>query len=163
LKKVLVSACLLGERVRYDGRDAAAENAILREWCDQKLAVPICPEVAGGLAVPREPAEIETGSGEDVLNGIARVVTRTGEDVTDAFLKGAEKALEAARDCGASIAILKAKSPSCGTLFTYDGSFSGKLEPGVGVTAALLKRHGIAVFNEHQINEAALALAEGEP
>ena len=155
LRKILVSACLLGEKVRYDGCDAAAQHPILADWCARGLVIPFCPEVAGGLPVPREAAEIKGGSGADVLDGSAFVWDRSGRDVTAAFLEGARKALAMARSNRVSTAILKEKSPSCATLHTYAGSFQGKLEAGTGVTAALLQRHGIAVFNEHQLAKAA--------
>src|SRR5437867_6373428 len=139
--RVLVSACLLGERVRYDGNDAAAPNAVLTQWIAEDRVVPFCPEVAGGLGVPRPAAEIRGEGGESVLDETGQVVTRAGQTVTDAFLRGAGLALEAAVTSGARVAILKEGSPSCGTAFVYDGSFSGRRKAGRGVTAALLERH----------------------
>lgn len=149
--KILVSACLLGQAVRYDGGACTADSGILREWVDQGLAVPFCPEVAGGLPVPRPPAEIRGSGGESVLDGSGRVVTRAGADVTLAFLRGARRALEAARAAAVRLAILKEASPSCGSHIIHDGSFSGECIPGQGVTAAMLRRHGIAVFSEQEI------------
>jgi len=107
--------------------------------------IPVCPEEAGGLPTPRPPAEIVGGDGEDVLNGKAKVMTVDGRDVTDAYLKGAHHALQVAQAHGATQVILKARSPSCGCSDIYDGTFSGTLTSGDGVTTALLKRHGITV------------------
>jgi uncharacterized protein YbbK (DUF523 family) len=153
--RVLVSACLLGERVRYNGADAASGSGILQDWVREGRVVPFCPEVAGGLAVPRPAAEIQGRGGASVLEGTGQVRTRTGEDVTRAFLRGAELALQAARDNGVRMAVLKDGSPSCGSGFVYDGSFTGRREEGTGVTAALLRRSGIDVFGETRLEEAA--------
>ena len=153
--RVLVSACLLGEKVRYNGADAASGSRILEDWVREGRVVPFCPEVAGGLGVPRPPAEIQGSGGASVLDGAARVRTRTGDDVTGAFLRGAELALRAAREGGARVAVLKEGSPSCGSGFVYDGSFSGRRKVESGVTAALLQRSGIAVFSETRLEEAA--------
>ena len=153
--RVLVSACLLGEKVRYNGADAASGSRVLADWVREGRVVPFCPEVAGGLGVPRPAAEIQGQGGASVLDGDGQVRTRAGEDVTRAFLRGAELALQAARDNGARMAILKEGSPSCGSGFVYDGSFSGGRQAGVGVTAALLRRNGIAVFSESRLEEAA--------
>jgi uncharacterized protein YbbK (DUF523 family) len=114
-------------------------------------AVPICPEVAGGLTTPRPAAEIVGGDGNDVLNGQARVMTVTGEDVTEAFLRGAEHALAVVRRYGITTAILKQRSPSCGSVHIYDGTHSGRLRTGPGVTAALLRRHGVIVQSEEHL------------
>jgi uncharacterized protein YbbK (DUF523 family) len=110
----------------------------------------VCPEVDGGLGTPRPAAEIEGGDGADVIAGRARVVTADGDDVTDAYLKGAERALAVARETGATTAILKARSPSCGEGSIYDGTFSRTLEEGDGVTAALLKAEGIDVLSDEE-------------
>jgi len=120
--------------------------------------------VAGGLGVPRPPAEIQGGGGEDVLDGTAEVRTRAGDDVTAAFLRGSRGALEAAVAGGARLAVLKEGSPSCGSGFVYDGTFSGARREGRGVTAALLERHGIRVFSDLRIDDAAAYLRslEGE-
>ncbi len=136
---VLVSACLLGERVRYNGRDAQANSAVLERWRAEGRLVPFCPEVAGGLGVPRPPAEIQGGG---------------GADVTHAFERGARLALDEAVAHDVRVAILKDGSPSCGTTRIADGSFSGRDRQAAGVTAALLERHGIRVFSEHQLAEA---------
>ena len=146
---VLVSACLAGRACRFDGT-AAYEDAVAALVAKGR-AVLVCPEVDGGLGTPRPAAEIEGGDGADVVAGRARVVTRGGLDVTDAYLKGAERALEVARETGATTAILKARSPSCGRGSIYDGTFSGTLEAGDGVTAALLKAEGIEVLSDEEV------------
>jgi uncharacterized protein YbbK (DUF523 family) len=152
--RVLVSACLLGEKVRYNGADAASGSRILAGWQQEDRVVPFCPEVAGGLGVPRPAAEIRGGDGAAVLDGTGHVATRSGDDVTDAFLRGAELASEQAAARGARLAVLKDGSPSCGSDSIHDGSFSGRRRPGPGVTAALLERRGIRVFSELHIEEA---------
>ncbi len=155
LEKILVSACLLGQKVRYDGGDCAQTDSRLRRWGAEGRLIAICPETAGGLPVPRPAAELAGGTGEEAWSGLARVRTGDGEDVTDAFTAGGRVALAAAREAGAKMAVLKANSPSCGNRRVYDGSFSGRLVEGQGVTAALLARHGLAVFNEHELDAAA--------
>jgi uncharacterized protein YbbK (DUF523 family) len=156
--RVLVSACLLGEKVRYNGADAASGHRILQDWVREDRVVPFCPEVAGGLGVPRPAAEIQGQGGGAVLDGAGHVRTRTGESVTAAFLRGAELALRAAVDHGARLAVLKDGSPSCGSGYVYDGSFTGRREPAAGVTAALLERNAIKVFSETRLDEAAAYL-----
>jgi uncharacterized protein YbbK (DUF523 family) len=160
--KILISACLLGEKVRYHGGDAALSDAILDRWRREGRLVPICPEVAGGLSVPRPAAEIQGPGGHAVLRGIARVVTSAGADVTDAFLDGARAGLEASLRDGARVAVLKEGSPSCGSKEVYDGAFRGKRKAGVGVTAALLAEKQVRVFNEHELELAQRYIAELE-
>ncbi|MGA4995720.1 DUF523 domain-containing protein [Nonomuraea bangladeshensis] len=156
MEKILVSACLMGRKVRYDGSAKTSSAAVLADWRAEGRLVSFCPEVAGGLPVPRPAAEIEGGAGgAAVLAGTARVLTSGGEDVTAEFVAGARAALEAARSAGARMAVLKEGSPSCGTLAIYDGSFAGRKNPGQGVTTALLERHGIRVFGEDRLDEAA--------
>ncbi|NMO34524.1 DUF523 domain-containing protein [Streptomyces sp. GMY01] len=140
---MLVSACLRGVPCRFDGRHKATPQSA--EAVAGRTVVPFCPEVAGGLPTPRRPAELVGGDGQDVLDGTARVVDDTGRDVTAEFLAGARRALEAARRTGCTEALLMPRSPSCGRGEVYDGSFTGALTRGDGVTAALLERHGIAV------------------
>jgi len=153
--RVLVSACLLGEKVRYNGADAASGSGILRGWLREERVVPFCPEVAGGLGVPRPAAEIQGKGGGSVLDGTGQVRTRSGEVVTGAFLRGGELALRTALGQGARLAVLKDGSPSCGSGFIHDGSFTGGREAEAGVTAALLQRNGIRVFSETRLEEAA--------
>ncbi|MCU1735345.1 MULTISPECIES: DUF523 domain-containing protein [unclassified Pseudomonas] len=157
LPKVLVSACLLGQPVRYDGR-ASGHPDVLQAWQREGRVVPLCPEVAGGLPTPRPPAEIPGGQGGAVLDGDAQVVTIVGEDVSAAFLAGARLALELVRRHGIRVAVLKSGSPSCGNRLVYDGTFSGSKISGEGVTSALLRREGVLVFSELELDEAARAL-----
>jgi len=145
--KVLVSACLMGEACRYDGND----NLIPEVAEKFKDAVLCCPEVLGGLLTPRMPAEIVSGNAEDVLDGNARIVTKAGEDVTAEFLAGAYQSLKLAKENDVSMAILKEGSPSCGSCFVHDGTFTGNKISGVGVTTALLLQHGIHVYSEENV------------
>lgn len=152
MDKVLVSACLVGRPVRYDGRAKPVADTLLDRWRAEGRLVVHCPEVAGGLPVPRPPAEIEPGgTAADVLDGRARILTPGGDDVTAYFVAGARAALAFARDRGVTVAVLKESSPSCGLHEVYDGTFTGRRQAGRGVTAHLLAGHGIAVFNEHGI------------
>lgn len=137
--KYLISACLCGCPVRYDG-GGYTQYPLFRRLVEQGLALAFCPECAGGLPVPRLPAECR-GS---------RVVTRDGDDCTQAYERGARKALALCREVGIRVAILKENSPSCGTTRVYDGRFRGVRIPGEGVTARLLRRHGIRVLSEEQ-------------
>jgi len=158
--RVLVSSCLLGDPVRYDGAGAACAHPVLARWSAEGRVIAFCPELAGGLPVPREPAEIAGGlDGRRVLQGLARVVERSGRDVTAAFIEGAVRALAAARDGAAALAVLKEGSPSCGSGCIHDGSFSGRRISMAGVTAACLRDAGIPVFSEHQLAEAEACLA----
>ncbi len=148
--KIIVSACLMGMNVRYDGTLVTIHD-LLREWDALNRIVAFCPEVAGGLTVPRVPAEILGGDGFSVIGGKATVVSRDGKDVTDNFLKGALKALETAENNDITIAILKDGSPSCGSTYVYDGSFTKTRVAGKGVTAALLEQNGIRIYTEQQM------------
>jgi len=160
MQKILVSACLLGEKVRYDGGDCGPADGLLAQWQREGRIVPFCPETGGGLDTPRPPAEIEDGDAEAVLRGERRVLRRDGEDVTEAFIAGAERALADCWRHQIKIAILKEGSPSCGVCEVHDGSFSGRRVSGQGVTTRLLARHGISVFHEGQLTQAAKRLAE---
>ncbi|WP_166358270.1 DUF523 domain-containing protein [Pseudomonas akapageensis] len=161
MQKILVSACLLGHPVRYDGKGGGPFDQ-LALWQQEGRLVVVCPEVAGGLPTPRPPAEIPGGQGGDVLDGQVQVLTVGGEDVSAAFLAGAELALQLVRKHGIGIAILKSGSPSCGNRLTYDGTFSGTKVSGEGVTTALLRREGLQVFSELELPAAALALEKLE-
>jgi uncharacterized protein YbbK (DUF523 family) len=141
----LVSACLLGVNCNFEGKNWL--NPKLLEEFRKGDLFPICPEVLGGLPVPRTPAEIQNGDGSDVLNGEAKVINEKGVDVTDQFVKGAQEALRIAKSVGAKEALLTEKSPSCGCGRIFDGTFSGKFVEGDGVTAALLKKNGIKVVS----------------
>ncbi|MCR4886743.1 MAG: DUF523 domain-containing protein [Clostridiales bacterium] len=138
--RVLISACLLGVACRYDGKSRACPEAV--RLLENYELIPVCPEQLGGLPTPRPPAEIQK-------NG--RVISRTGEDVTAAYRKGAEETLGLCRLTGCRAAVLKANSPSCGCGQVYDGSFSGVLVPGSGITAQLLKDHGVRVLTEEDL------------
>jgi uncharacterized protein YbbK (DUF523 family) len=161
VERILVSACLVGRPVRYDGAAKPVHEALFERWRAEGRLVPFCPEVSGGLPVPRPPAEL-TGPAEAVLDGTAEVRTGTGADVTEPFVRGARLALETAERAGARIAILKEGSPSCATRHTYDGTFSGTRTPGAGITTTLLRQAGIRVFNENEMEAAADYLAELE-
>lgn len=152
MEKILISACLAGDLVRYDGKRRMLKNVLLNRWQDDKRLIKVCPEVAGGMKVPRLPAQIVNGDGLNVLKGKARIKDSDGCDVTDFFIMGAEYALSMAKEFNIRLAILKEKSPSCGVHQIYDGNFTSTLLPGSGVTAALLKENGIYVFSENEIN-----------
>ncbi|WP_282606691.1 DUF523 domain-containing protein [Pelagibius sp. Alg239-R121] len=153
MEKILVSACLLGKPVRYDGSDKTVASSILSQWQREGRVVGLCPEVEAGLPVPRPPAEIIGGRGGDAVHdGTAKILENTGKDVTQSFLAGAWKALETARKWHCRFALLTDGSPSCGSSFLYDGSFTGARIPGAGVVAALLLKNGVEVFSEHQIS-----------
>jgi uncharacterized protein YbbK (DUF523 family) len=146
---ILVSACLCGMNTRYDGKNNINEKA--QKLLKEGKAIAVCPEQLGGLSTPRPPHEIHQGDGEAVLNGKANVVTKEGSDGTINFINGAEATLKIALEANATCAILKAKSPSCGYGKIYDGTFSGNLIDGNGVTAELLKQNGIIIYTENDI------------
>lgn len=139
--RVLVSMCLLGVNCRYNGVPKADEAVRRLAECADIVLVPVCPEQLGGLPTPRTPSE---------RNG-NRVVSKEGEDRTGAFNRGAEETLRIAKLYGCDVAILKERSPSCGDKEIYDGSFSGTLVPGEGVTAELLRKNGVKVFGESEM------------
>lgn len=152
--KILVSACLMGHAVRYDGQAKPLVHPALDRWREEGRLVTICPEMSAGMPVPRLPAEIAAGMlGSDVLYGAGRVLESQGGDVTDGFRQAAENALALARETGCSYALLIDGSPSCGSGFIYDGSFTGRRLKGEGVTAALLRQNGIQVFSDRQVDE----------
>ncbi|MBT8433028.1 MAG: DUF523 domain-containing protein [Gammaproteobacteria bacterium] len=154
MTKILVSACLLGNPVRYDGRSKALHNSDLEALLAQDRIISFCPEVAGGLPIPRAAAEIQTANGDAVIAGQAEVRTEDGTDVTGYFLAGAQQALALCRNHDITVAVLTESSPSCGSSQVYDGSFKRIAIPGSGVTTALLRQHGITVFNQHQLEAA---------
>ena len=151
MQKILISSCLLGEQVKYNGGDNLIQSTLLEKWQDEERLVIVCPEMAGGLPVPRNPVEIQQGEGADVLLGKSIALDTNNKDVTDYFIRGAYAALELAKKNDISIAILKERSPSCGSNMIYTGDFSGKLKEGKGVTARLLEQNGIRVFSEDQL------------
>jgi len=140
MKKILVSACFLGEKVRYDGKHKTLSHSIIQKWQSEGRLISVCPEVAGGLPVPRPAAEISNRNG--------KVITSQNLDVSVAFQHGADIALKLCNKHDIHYALLKESSPSCGSNTVYDGSFSGQKIPGEGKTTKLLRLHGIEVYSE---------------
>jgi len=140
MERILISACLVGDNVKYDGGNN--KNPLIEKLLEKYELVPFCAEVEGGLPTPRHPSEQK---GDRVINDI-------DEDVTDQFYRGAELAYNICLFLKIKKAILKERSPSCGVHQIYDGTFSHKVIPGMGVTAAYLKRKGIEVFSEDEID-----------
>ena len=152
--KILISSCLIGENVKYDGGHNALHVKILEQWKEQGVLVPLCPEVLGGLGVPRPVCE--------VIKGTSRVMGKNGQDVTQAFAKGAKESLRIAKTEGVCMAILKARSPSCGKDIIYDGTFTSTRVSDSGITCKLLQESGIVVFSEEELSLAeAFWLNEG--
>ncbi len=146
-----MSACLAGEKCRYTGD--GFDYPELKRLVEEGRAVTVCPEVMGGAPVPRNPCEIKGGNGFDVLEGRAHVFDNRGRDKTSIFIDGATKVLEMARKTGVRVAILKERSPSCGSTEIYDGTFTGNKVPGCGCTVALLLKEGIQVFSEENYSK----------
>lgn len=146
-EKILISACFLGQKVRYNGKIKTLEHELITQWHQQGRLVSICPEVIGGLAVPRPAAEINQLSG--------KVIASNGIDVSKEFEQGAIKALELCQKYGIQFALLKESSPSCGSKFIYDGTFSNNKISGEGKTTKLLRENGIKVFSELTLTELA--------
>jgi len=138
---ILVSACLLGVNCRFDGKSKFTEQ--LKALQKKHNLIPICPEVYGGLKTPRDPAE----------KTMDKVITKSGEDVTEQFQKGAEEVLKLAKFYDCKLAILKERSPSCGYGKIYDGTFTGTIVDGNGVAAELLAQNGITVIGESEIEK----------
>ena len=141
MEKILISACLVGDKCKYDGH--TNYTPLIKDLLEKYELVPFCPEVEGGLPTPRKPSERK---GDKVVNN-------TGKDVTRNFQLGAEKALNICKYLNIKIAILKENSPSCGVNQIYDGNFKNKLIKGEGITTELLRKNGISVYNENQIEE----------
>lgn len=141
MEKILISACLVGENCKYNGGNNL--NPQIDALLEKYALIPFCPEMEGGLPTPRNPSEVK---GESVFMD-------NGKDVTENFLKGAKKALMLCLFLKIKIAVLKERSPSCGTHQIHDGSFSNKLINGMGVTAKMLKENGIAVYSEDEIDK----------
>ncbi|MBU3074237.1 DUF523 domain-containing protein [Clostridium estertheticum] len=148
---IIVSSCLCGINCRYDGSNNLDTRVV--KLLNEGKALPVCPEQLGGLATPREPCEILNGSGLDVIEGKATIIGAKNNDITSSFLKGAYETLKIAEGIGATTAILKARSPSCGVSKIYDGTFSSTLRPGNGVAAELLLSKGIKVFTEEDLDD----------
>jgi len=145
----LISACLLGVKCRWNGKDNRNEKAL--ELVKKEILVPVCPEQLGGLSTPRTRQEIQGGEGKDVLAKRAKVINDDGDDVTEQFIKGAEETLKIALIYQVKEFIGKSFSPSCSGSKIYDGTFSGKLLNGRGITAELLMRNGIIIREEEDL------------
>lgn len=141
MKTLAVSACLIGENCKYNGGNNKLSDELLKRLSEKYKLVPVCPEVFGGLSVPRFPCEISRGE----------VYNSNGDNVTDAFSTGALRALEIAKNENCGIALLKERSPSCGYGEIYDGSFSHKVITGNGICAELFEKNGIVIFGETKI------------
>ena len=139
MEKILISACLVGDKTKYDGK--SNYNPLIKELLEYFELVPFCPEVEGGLSIPRETSEINND----------KVLTKSGRDVTHQFNEGAEKAYNICLYLGIKYAILKDNSPSCGSKHIYDGSFKNKLKNGEGITAKLLKMKGVTLIPDTEI------------
>ncbi|MDV7339845.1 DUF523 domain-containing protein [Terasakiella sp. A23] len=144
MEKILVSACLMGEKVRYDAGDCLIDDPVIQKWQAEGRLVPLCPEMAGGLPAPRPPAERDLKTG--------RILDKDGNDFTEPFEKGAEIALALVQEHQIKYALLKERSPSCGVNIIYDGSFTSVKIPGSGLTASLLKENGLLVFSEFDLD-----------
>ena len=147
--QILISACLIGERVRYDGQNKTLSNSIIDNWLENNTLVPLCPEVQGGLTVPRRPAEIQPTNNRKI-----KVVNLDKLDVTKAFLKGAQDSLELCIRKNIKMAILTEGSPSCGSSLINSGHFDGSKINGEGITTQLLRKNNIQVFSHLQIEQA---------
>ena len=153
MRKILVSSCLLGHKVRYDGKHSASGDDLMQQWSDRGMIVPFCPEVAAGLPIPRPAVEIFSQQPLQLLDSDAI-------DYTEAFIKGAQMALALAQRHNIDCVLLKSKSPSCGRDLIYDGKFQQQLVTGHGVTAKLLMQHSIKVFTEHELQQLAEHLSQ---
>ena len=159
---ILISACLLGHKVRYDG--GSNPHELLLKYNERGRFIAVCPECFGQLPVPRQSVEIQHANGKKVLAGKAEVRDAQGHDATHAFLVGADKVLKIAQAYHAQVAILKEGSPSCGVHQIHTGDFDGRKTRGSGVCASLLEANGIRVFSEKDITIGRLEelLAEDE-
>lgn len=152
--RILVSACLLGAPVRHNRKARTLRSEVLHRWLRDGYVVPLCPEVAAGMSTPREAAEIAAGfTADDVIEGTGRVITLSGKDVTQEFLRGAQIALDVANSRKCDFALLTDKSPSCGSTYVYSGRHDGRTRVGHGLVTAMLRQHGIQVFSENQVHE----------
>lgn len=145
MEKIIISSCLVGHKVRYNGSCIDLKSPVLDLWIKENRLIPFCSEISAGLLVPRACAEIK------VMNNEFFVFEDTGKDVTKYFVTGAENALKTAIKNNIKVAVLNDRSPSCGSSVIYDGSFSGNLIKGQGITAALLSQAGIKVFSHTQL------------
>jgi len=152
MNKIFISACLLGEMVRYDGKHQKLSHQIIQKWQEEGRLVGGCPECLGGLPVPRAPAEIQPESD--------KIITTSGEDVTKQFIDGAKYSLAICVREKIKFALLKESSPSCGSNNIYDGNFSNSKISGEGITAKLFREQGIQVFSEHTIEALSHAIGD---
>ncbi len=148
---MIVSACLVGVNCKYNSRNNLDKNVL--KYLSGRNFIPVCPEQLGGCPTPRPPVEICDGTGAQVLDGKCKVKRKDGEDVTDCFITGAQEVLKIVKIMNVKQAILKARSPSCGFGNIYDGTFSGKIKNGNGVTAELLKNYGIDIITEEELKK----------
>ena len=166
MEKILISACFLGEKVRYDGKANTLTHSIIEQWRVEKRLISVCPEVYGGLVTPRVAAEIQPVAikvnppnppnilqDKHALVKQNKILTQQGENVSEAFYRGANIALELCLENNIRFALLKESSPSCGSTYIYDGSFTNIKVKGEGVTAELLRRNDIAVYSECNIEK----------
>lgn len=151
---ILISMCILGAKVRYNATDSSCADDRIQRWSNEGRLIAVCPEVMAGLPTPRPATEIQAGDGNSVLTGKSTIIDKDKFDYTDAYLRGANIALELVEKHKIRMAILKDGSPSCGRTFIYDGSFSGETKQGIGATTALLEKHGVKVFSETQLDQA---------
>ena len=147
---IIVSACLCGDNCKYNGGNNANEK--VKDFIKGKEVMYVCPEQMGGLSTPRNPSEI-VGSAKGILYGEDKIISNKGVDVSREFISGARKVLEIAKKNKVNLAILKAKSPSCGKGFVYDGTFTGNKIIGNGITAQILMDNGVKVINEEELEE----------
>lgn len=145
---ILVSGCLSGDNSFYNGVSKVIEP--IKKLVEENKAIPVCPELLGGLSVPRERSEIKGGTGQDVLAGRCKVVTESGKDITTDFIAGARRTLSLAKKYNVKKAVLKSRSPACGCGQIYNGSFTEKVIEGDGVACALLKINGIEVIRDDE-------------
>lgn len=158
MTRILISACLVGRPVRYNGTEKShSSTEIIARWQDEGRVVLHCPEVAVGFPTPRPPAEIVgkdlRANGETVLHRRAYILEDTGANVSELYIKAARDTVELAARHGCRHAVLTDGSPSCGSTFIYDGSFTGKTKTGIGATTAALQRAGVRVWPETAISE----------
>jgi uncharacterized protein YbbK (DUF523 family) len=154
VRRILVSGCLNGPPIRYNRTNVEVISPIWDRWTEEGRLVPFCAELAAGFPIPRPPAEIRGGDGTSVRSGTGAVIEDTGADVTEQFMEGAQMAVAHAVHNGCVAAVLTDGSPSCGSTYTYDGSFTGGTIHGTGVVAQLLIDSGIRVFAETQLDQA---------
>lgn len=153
-RMILVSACLLGHKVKYDGKENT--HGLLVEYNARGRFLAVCPECLARLPVPRPPMEIQAATGKQVLSGGAKVCDANGKDTTAYFIEGASRVLQMAQAYHVKVAILKESSPSCGVHTVYDGTFAGRKTRGMGVTAALLIKNGVRCYAEQDLTAALL-------